>query len=139
MNTDKAKAIAGKYGKVSKKGLYSGLGIGRPVGGYAGLKAGEYALPDAEVVQILPQIDPGQFGPEEQAVYAAVVSGYLAGGLGVAKAITKYQEFQGKELEYTRPFLKPFTGLRKVRDFLENGEEELEDIEFDARFFDEEE
>lgn len=138
MNTDKAKAIAGKYGKVSRKGLYSGLGIGRPVGGYTGLKAGEYAVPDAEVAEILPQIDPGQFGPEEQAVYAALVGGYLAGGMGVAKAVTKYQEFKDKELEYTRPFLTPVSGLRKVKDFLEDDDGELEDIEFDAQLFDEE-
>jgi hypothetical protein len=135
LNIDRVKAAAGKYGKVSKKGLYAGIGLGRPVGGYAGLKAGEYAVPDSEVIQVLPQIDPGNFGPEEQAVYAALVGGYLAGGMGVAKAVTKYQELKDKDLEYTRPFLTPFTGLRKVRDFLDGEKEDLEDFKVEGEFF----
>lgn len=123
MDLDKLKAVAGKYGKVSKKGLYSGATIGRFSGGYLGLKAGETALPDAEILELYPQIDPGQFGPEEQALYAAVVGGYFAGGIGLAKAVTRYQELKESDIEYTRPFLKPFETLEDTREYLEEGEE----------------
>lgn len=139
MNTDGLKEAAGKYGKVSKKGLYAGIGLGRPAGGYAGLKAGDYAMPNAEVAEILPQIDPGQFGPEEQAVYAAMVGGYIAGGMGVAKAVTKYQELKKSDIEYRRPFLTPFTGFKKVKSFLEDEEEDLRDIEFDPSILEDDE
>ncbi|MFB6174869.1 MAG: hypothetical protein ABEJ87_02740 [Candidatus Nanohalobium sp.] len=72
-------------------------------------------------------------------MYAALVGGYLAGGMGVAKAVTKYQEYRDKDLEYTRPFPTPFTGLKKVREFLDGEEEDLEDFEVEGEFFDDQE
>lgn len=105
--------------------MYAGLGVGRYSGGYIGFKTGESAFPAAETMEIYPQLNPGQLGPEETAVYAVMATGYLAGGLGMAKAITRYQELKEKDLEYTRPFLKPVEGLRKAREVLE--EEDSED------------
>lgn len=124
MDTDKLKEKAGKYGKVSKRGLYSGLGLGRLSGGYLGLQAGEAVFSEAEIAEIYPHIDPGQLGPEETAIYAALLSGYVLGGLGVAKGVTKYQEMREKDIKYTRPFLKPAEGLEKVREYLESEDEE---------------
>lgn len=124
MKTDNLKAIAGKYGKVSRKGLHTGILAGRIPGGYAGMKAGKEAFPSANIAEIYPHIDPGTLGPEEGAVYGALVGGYLLGGFGVAKGVTKYQELKEKDLEYTRPFLKPFEGIRSIKSFLEEDEEE---------------
>ncbi|AOV95004.1 hypothetical protein AQV86_03705 [Nanohaloarchaea archaeon SG9] len=140
MDTDRLKAVAGKYGKVSKKGLYSGAAVGRLTGGYIGMKAGEKVLPEADIVEISPHLDPGTLGPEETAVYTAVVGGYFLGGLSLAKGVTKYQEMKESDVQYTRPFLKPPEGLRKVRGFLE-GKEEDEDLReaFEVVFDDERE
>lgn len=138
LDRDELKALAGKYGKVSKKGLYSGAAIGRLTGGYAGMKAGETAFPSAEIAQIYPEIDPGALGPEESAVYTAVVGGYFLGGIGLAKGVTKYQELKEKDIEYTRPFLKPSEGLKKVKDFLDDKEDEADLSEAFNVVFDEE-
>jgi len=128
LDRDELKSLAGKYGKVSKKGLYSGATVGRLTGGYIGMKTGETVLPGADIVEIYPQIDPGALGPEETAVYSAVIGGYFLGGLGLAKGVTKYQEMKESDVEYTRPFLKPSEGLRKVKGFLEDEESE-EDLQ----------
>lgn len=135
MDRDQLKAKAGKYGKVSKKGLYSGAAIGRLTGGYAGMKAGETAFPTAEIAEIYPHIDPGQLGPEEAAIYTGLLGGYVLGGIGLAKGVTKYQEMKEKDIQYTRPFLKPSEGLKKVKDFLDRKEEETDLSEaFDVVF-----
>lgn len=140
MDTDKLKEKTGKYGKVSKRGLYSGLGLGRLSGGYLGMQAGETVFPEASTAEIYPHIDPGQLGPEEAAVYGALLSGYLLGGIGVAKGVTKYQELRKKDLKYTRPFLKPVEGLKQIKEFLEDEEDEesLEEA-FELLFDDENE
>lgn len=138
LERDKLKALAGKYGKVSKKGLYSGAAIGRLTGGYAGMKAGETAFPGAEVAEIYPHIDPGQLGPEEAAVYTGLVGGYFLGGIGLAKGVTKYQELKEKDIQYTRPFLKPSEGLKKAKDFLDGEEDESDLSEAFNVVFDEE-
>lgn len=139
MKTDRLKATAGKYGKVSKKGLRHGLLYGRFAGGYTGKEISEYLIPQADILDPL-ALDPGHLGPEEQTVYAAVVAGYFLGGFSAAKAVTKYQEMKEKDLEYTRPFLTPFDSWRKVKEFLDD-EEEDEDIadSFEQFFQDEEE
>lgn len=86
------------------------------------MKAGEAMLPEADIAEIYPHIDPGQLGPEEAIVYTALLSGYLLGGIGVAKGVTKYQELREKDVKYTRPFLKPAEGLEKVKTYLEDEE-----------------
>lgn len=129
MNLDELKATVGKYGKVSKKGLYSGLALGRFSGGFLGLQAGEKMFSGAEILQVYPELDPGALGPEESAVYAAVVGGYFLGGLGMAKGVTKYQEFKDKDLEYTRPLLHPSEKLKEVEKYLEGENEEESDLE----------
>lgn len=138
MNRDELKAVAGKYGKVSKKGLYSGAALGRLTGGYLGMKAGETAVPEAEILQIYPEIDPGALGPEETAVYTAVLGGYFLGGIGLAKGVTKYQELKEKDIQYTRPFLKPSEGLKKLKGFLDGKDEEQDLEEAFSTVFDEE-
>lgn len=132
LDRDELKAVAGKYGKVSRKGLYSGAAIGRLTGGYLGMKTGESALPNAEILQIYPEIDTGALGPEETAVYTAVIGGYFLGGIGLAKGVTKYQELKEKDIEYTRPFLKPSEGLKKVKDLL--GGEDEDELELEDAF-----
>lgn len=42
----------------------------------------------------------------------------------MAKAVTKYQEFEEDDLEYRRPFLLPFEGVKSIKSFLEPGNEE---------------
>ncbi|MFB6115091.1 MAG: hypothetical protein ABEK04_02275 [Candidatus Nanohalobium sp.] len=138
MDIDDLKARTEKYGKVSKKGLYAGMGPGRLTGGYLGLETGEAVFPSAEVFEIYPHIDAGQLGPEEAAVYTTVVGGYFLGGIGLAKGVTKYQELKEKDLEYTRPFLKPSEGLKKVKDFLDEKEDERDLSEAFDVVFDEE-
>jgi hypothetical protein len=88
------------------------------------MKAGETMFSEADIAEIYPHLDLGQLGPEEAAVYTALLSGYLLGGVGVAKGVTKYQELKEKDIQYTRPFLKPAEGLRKIREFLEDEEDE---------------
>lgn len=129
MNLDDLKATVGKHGKVSKKGLYSGLAIGRFSGGYLGLKAGEKLFTGADILEVYPELDPGSLGPEESAIYAAVVGGYFLGGLGLAKGVTKYQELRDKDLEYTRPLLHPSEKLKDVDEFLEGEKEEESDLQ----------
>lgn len=129
MNLDELKAAAGKHGKVSKEGLYSGLALGRFSGGYLGLKAGEEVFSGAEIIQIYPELDPGSLGPEESAVYAGVVGGYFLGGLGLAKAVTKYQELRDKDIEYRRPLLHPSEKLKDVNRFLDGEEDEESDLQ----------
>lgn len=138
MDTDTLKAVAGKYGKVSKKGLYSGVAVGRFTGGYLAMKTGEMAIKEAEIVDIYPELDPGALGPEEIAVYTGIVGGYFLGGIGFAKGVTKYQEIKEKDIEYTRPFLKPSEGLKKVKEFLDEKEEETDLSEAFSVVFDEE-
>lgn len=132
MNTDRIKAIERKYGKVSKKGLYSGMIAGRIPGGYAGMKAGKEIFPSANIAEIYPQIDPGSLGPEESAVYGALIGGYILGGFGVAKGVTKYQEMKEEDLEYTRPFIKPFEGLKGIRKYLDGEEDGSPDEDIDS-------
>lgn len=77
MGLDEVKAFLGEKGRVSKKGFYSGILLGRPAGGYSGLKAGDYIFPDSEILQIYPSLDLGSFGPEEQIVYTGIAEGVI--------------------------------------------------------------
>lgn len=121
LELDRLKAAAGKYGKVSRRGLYAGLVPGRFGGGYTGKEIGEELEPGAEIIDPL-ALDPGHLGPEEATVYTLIAAGYFAGGLGVAKAFTKYQELRDQDLKYTRPFVTPLDGWRAVKKLLDEEE-----------------
>jgi hypothetical protein len=111
--------------KVTRKGFYTGLFGGRPIGGFLGLQLSQKVFSNAELIDPY-QMELGQFGPEEGAIYAAVVGGYVAGGIGATKAVEKYQEVRDKKKEYTSPIEE----LENVREFLEdlNSEDLSEEI-----------
>jgi len=92
---------------------------GRPIGGFLSLQLSQKVFSNAELIDPY-QMELGQFGPEEGAVYAAVVGGYIAGGIGVTKAVEKYQELHG-EPEYTSPLGE----LENAKEFLEGVKPEL--------------
>lgn len=132
IKTDEIKKVLGDRGKVSTKGFYAGLTAGRFGGGYLGFQAGESYFDEAEPLSVdflgfYPQIDIGVFGPEEQMIYLGALGGYVAGAFGLAKAVTKYQEYKDEDVEYRRPFLFPFEGIKSVKKFLESDVDEPDD------------
>lgn len=123
------KELAGKYGKVSKEGLYSGASLGRFGGGYFGLRASDALVEDPEILQLYPSIDLGSAGPEEMAIYSGVVAGYFLGGALTAKGVTKFQELRENDFKYTRPVNK---SIQRMEDLLSSetkeGEENVEEV-----------
>jgi hypothetical protein len=97
--------------------LYAGLLGGRTLGGFLGFEAGQRVFSGAELIDPYP-MELGQLGPEEGAVYAAVVGGYVAGSIGVTRAVDKYQELCHKDIEYTRPVQE----LENAKEFLEGSD-----------------
>lgn len=54
-------------------------------------------------------------------MYAAILGGYIAGGIGTTKAVGKLQELHEKETEYTTPIEE----IEKAKEFLEGVKPEL--------------
>lgn len=132
------KELAGKYGKVSREGLYSGALLGRFGGGYLGFEASDALIEDPDLLQLYPVIDSGSAGPEELVIYSSIVAGYFLGGALTAKGVTKFQELRKKDFRYTRPVNNSIEKIEEIASS-DNLEEEKADFDEAVKHFFEDE
>jgi len=134
LKLDDLKEVVGRYGKVSKEGLYSGVSLGRFGGGYTGYKLGDKFFEEPDLIELYPVMDSGSAGPEELAVYSSVLTGYFLGGVLTAKGVTKIQELRQTDFRYRRPVNKSIEKIEDLADFSES-EEDVDDIDEALEFF----